>query len=160
MRRVDIDSADHTPHPREVTSGRKLLGEALGATDLDLTHFELEPGDQLSGAYHRHLEREEVFVVLAGTATFQTEEGLVDVGTGEAVYFAPGDWQLGYNEGPAVVEVLLAGAPRQLAPVEAELYCQTCERETTFRVFPERQEAGTQPEEVRRCLRCDNQFEM
>lgn len=160
MRRITIESVDNTPHPREVTSGRRLIGDALGTSDVDLTHFQLQPGDQFSGAYHRHLEREEVFVILSGTATFRTEKELVDIEAGEAIYFGPGDWQLGYNDGSDPVEALLIGVPKQLAPVEAELHCPDCDRETTFRVYPETQESGTQLTENRRCLRCGGQFEM
>lgn len=160
MEKTAVGGIEHSPHPRDVTDVRRLLGPALGTDHLDLTHYELAPGDRFSGACHRHLEREEVFLTLAGTATFETEAGPVEITAGEAVRFGPGEWQLGHNEGPEPVEALLVGTPKALAPVEAYLDCPDCERETRFRVEPQPQEGGEAMEETRQCLDCGGVFEL
>lgn len=160
MEQRALADVDHSPHPRSVASVRRLLGAELGTDHLDVTHFELDPGDQFSGAYHRHLEREEVFVILAGTATFRTEDGTRIVTAGETIYFAPSDWQLGRNESDATVEALLVGTPTELAPVEAYLDCPDCGEETRFRVEPAEQESGEPMAEHRVCTRCETVFEL
>ncbi len=38
-------------------------------------------------------------LVQSGTATFESADGDVRVGAGEAIRFAPGEWQRGHNEG-------------------------------------------------------------
>jgi mannose-6-phosphate isomerase-like protein (cupin superfamily) len=159
MRLVSVEAVEHAPHPRDAVGLRRLLGSELDTDELDLTHFELAPGEQFSGAYHRHLEREEVFYLVSGTATFETEAGEVTVSAGEAIRFAPGDWQLGRNDGSDPVEALLVGSPKQLAPVEARLDCPDCETETTFRVDPDPQDSGDEMTERRRCLECGASFE-
>ena len=160
MEQRALADVDHSPHPRDVAAVRRLLGSEVGAEHLDVTHFELDPGDQFSGAYHRHLEREEIFVILAGTATFRTADGSREVPAGEAIYFAPGDWQLGRNESDAAVEALLVGTPKALAPVEAYLDCPECDEETRFRVESAEQESGEAMAEQRVCTQCETSFEL
>lgn len=159
MRKASIDAVGHSPHPAGVTSARKLLGDACGTDDVDVTYYEVGPGDRFAGAYHRHLEREELFVVLSGEATFETEGSTVTASEGEVVYFAPGDWQLGRNDGSEPVEALLVGSPKRLAPVEAVLECPNCETETRFSVETAPQEVGARTEDVRTCQRCGESVE-
>lgn len=160
MERVAIEDVEHSPHPRGVTDGRRLLAEAFGMEDVDVTYYEVSPGDRFAGAYHRHLEREELFLVVEGTAVFRTEFGSVEVNEGEAIYFAPGDWQLGRNDRPATVEALMIGHPKPLAPVEAYLDCPNCEDERIFVVEPGSQEPGEAVPEERRCTDCGESFEL
>lgn len=53
------------------------LTAPLGTTDLAINYFECDPGEPVGLCYHRHHEQEEVFYVVSGTATFETE--VVDV---------------------------------------------------------------------------------
>ncbi len=55
-----------------------------------------------------------MFLVQSGTATFETEDGDVRVGAGEASRFAPGEWQRGHNEGDERVVALALGAPQEM----------------------------------------------
>ncbi|MFC6724995.1 cupin domain-containing protein [Halobium palmae] len=74
------------------------LSDPLGTEDLAINHYRLAPGESFSAGMHTHLDQEEVFYVVEGTATFETEAGEVDVAAGEAVRFAPGDYQTGRND--------------------------------------------------------------
>ena len=154
MDKVRLADVAHSPHPRGVTTVRRLVGAQLGTEHLDVTYYEIDPGDQFAGAYHRHLEREELFLVRAGTATFQTEDGPVAVDAGQGIHFAPGEWQLGRNDGSERVVALLIGAPKPLAPVEAYLHCPECESETRWLVHPEEQRSGESVDERKACTRC------
>lgn len=90
---------------------RRHLSAALGTTDLALVRYALSPGERFSGALHAHLDQEEVFVVLDGEATFETSEGAVTVGAGEAIRFAPGEFQSGGNASDDDLVALAVGAP-------------------------------------------------
>ncbi len=129
MEHVAIDDVDHPPtiSPADVV---RVLGPELGTTDVAVNHFELEPGNQFGFDYHRHGDQEEVFVVLAGTATFRTEDGDVEVGAGEAIRFGPGELQLGRNEGPERVVALAIGAPRDSTAIEYYRPCPACDEDT------------------------------
>ncbi len=86
MERVRLDDVENSLGPAAV---KRRLTEPLGATDVALNHYELEPGDAFGFGYHRHSAQEEVFVVESGTVTFETEDGPVEVSAGEAVRSAP-----------------------------------------------------------------------
>jgi uncharacterized cupin superfamily protein len=80
MEKVRIEDVENSVQPAAIM---RPLTEALGTTDLAVNYYELEPGDSFAFAYHSHEIQEEVFYVQAGTATFETETGAVDVGAGE-----------------------------------------------------------------------------
>jgi mannose-6-phosphate isomerase-like protein (cupin superfamily) len=123
MERVSVDDPDRRMGP---AADKRALSEPLGTTDIAVTHYELAPGDTLGFGYHRHPEQEEVFYVVEGTATFETEDGDVDVAAGEAVRFAPGEWQLGRNDGSERVVALAVGAPRDTGETEMLRECDEC----------------------------------
>ncbi|MEF8900824.1 MAG: cupin domain-containing protein [Halovenus sp.] len=56
--------------PARVT---RPLGRELATDHVNVNYFELAPGETFAFGYHRHPEQEEVFYVLEGTATFETE---------------------------------------------------------------------------------------
>lgn len=70
--------------PPSTTSPAEVypLGDPLGTTDIAINYFELAPGDRFGFDLHRHLDQEEVFYIQQGTATFETEEGDVEVAAG------------------------------------------------------------------------------
>ena len=105
---------------------KRALSGALGTTDFALNYYELAPGDAFGFGYHRHPRQEEVFYVVEGTATFETEGGDVEVGAGEAVRFAPGEWQLGRNAGEERVVALAMGAPEDSRETEMLRECPDC----------------------------------
>ncbi|WP_255193341.1 cupin domain-containing protein [Natronobeatus ordinarius] len=112
MRKVSIDGVPPEPAD-EYHSDRRPLSEPLNTSDVAITRYVLEPGERFSGSVHAHVDQEEVFVVLEGEATFETEDGEVVVGEDEAVRFGPGEFQTGANDGDEPVVALALGAPRE-----------------------------------------------
>lgn len=109
------------------------LSDALDAANLAVNHYRVPPGEGLPAGLHAHGDQEEVFVVLSGEATFETldpdrsEGGEITVGAGEAVRFAPGEYQSGRNaSADADLVVLALGAPRESEDVRVPLDCPAC----------------------------------
>jgi uncharacterized cupin superfamily protein len=123
MQRVSVDDADN--HPR-VADVQKHLTEPLSLGDMALNYYELEPGESFSGGLHTHMDQEELFYVMDGTATFETEEGAVEVGDDEAIRFAPGEYQEGKNESDERVRALAMGAPQGMGETRAKFPCREC----------------------------------
>lgn len=111
MQHVAIEDVDPRPYDDEYQTDRRPLSGPLGTEHVAVTRYALQPGERFSGSYHAHGDQEEVFVVLAGEATFETEDGVVTVGPDEAIRFGPGEFQTGYNDTDAVLEALALGAP-------------------------------------------------
>lgn len=122
----DVEPADSNSPADSV----RYLTSALDTENVAINHFELGPGDSIGYAYHRHLDQEEVFFVEGGVVTFQTEQENVEVGPGEIVRFAPGEFQLGRNRGEERARVLAIGAPRETSELEYLLECPICEERT------------------------------
>ena len=59
------------------------LRDALGVTSFGINEMLLRPGQQ--GRIHRHREQEEVYLVLEGTLTIETEDGAERFGPDELV---------------------------------------------------------------------------
>ncbi|WP_049921839.1 cupin domain-containing protein [Halopiger djelfimassiliensis] len=112
MERISIDDVDPEPYDDELHSDRRDLGDALGAAHVAVVRYALGPGERLSGAVHAHADQEELFVVLEGTATFETGDGEITVDEDEAIRFAPGEFQSGWNDANGRLVVLALGAPR------------------------------------------------
>jgi len=127
METVRVDALDNEIQPAAVV--RKLTGP-LGTTDLAINHYELEPGDSFAFAYHRHEVQEEVFYVIEGTATFETEDGDVEVGPREAIRIPPGEFQRGWNRGEDRVVALALGAPLEYGRQPKLRDCPDCGERT------------------------------
>ena len=112
MEKVAIDDVEPTPTDDHRTHDRRVLTDPLNTSDRAISHYVLEPGQRFSGSVHTHVDQEEVFVVLEGEATFDTEEGTVTVGENEAIRFAPGEFQTGWHDSEGVVVAIALGAPR------------------------------------------------
>jgi uncharacterized cupin superfamily protein len=123
MKKVTIKDVDTYLGP---AAEKRPLGKALGTTDLAVNYYELEPGDSFAFGYHSHGNQEEVFYVQSGVVTFETEEGAVDVSAGEAIRFAPGEFQRGVNESDDDVVALALGAPRESGELEMLRECPDC----------------------------------
>jgi len=128
MRKAQIKGIDSWMGPAGV---ERSLTKALGAEDVAINYYELDPGESFAFGYHRHEGQEEVFCVLEGEATFETgeprsgsgstsgetasEDDETTVGAGEAVRFGPGEWQQGWNRGNERVKALAPGPHRRAA---------------------------------------------
>ena len=134
MQRVDIDDVE--PMSFRDDLDRRALTEPLGTSDLAINRYVLEPGQAFAAGLHTHLHQEEVFYVIEGTATFETkfeptaESETVEVGAGEAIRFAPGEYQQGRNESEDTVVALALGGPKESTDVRIPIPCRECESET------------------------------
>lgn len=147
MERVSVDDLEDSVQPATVM---RHLSDPLGLTDMAINYYELEPGDSFAFAYHSHEVQEEVFYVIEGTATFETESGPVDVGAGEAIRFGREELQRGWNHGDERVVALALGAPLEYGTQVKLRHCPACGEET------DQELAGADDEEavVARCKRC------
>jgi len=127
MRKADIEGIDSWMGPATVK--RSLTG-TLGAEDVAINYYELEPGESFAFGYHRHEGQEEVFYVIDGEATFETEDGEETVGAGEAIRIAPGEWQQGWNRGEKRVKALAIGAPQESGETTILRECPDCGERT------------------------------
>jgi uncharacterized cupin superfamily protein len=127
MEQVDPDAVENSLQP---AATMRPLTEALDCTDLAINYYELDPGDSFAFAYHAHEVQEEVFYVLSGTATFETEGGPVEVGPREAVRFGPGEFQRGWNEGEERIRALALGAPLEYGDQPKLRDCPACGERT------------------------------
>ncbi|MCU4718107.1 cupin domain-containing protein [Halapricum hydrolyticum] len=147
MEKVRIDEVENSLQPAAVM---RPLTDALGATDLAINYYELEPGDSFAFAYHSHEIQEEVFYVQEGTATFETEDGPVEVAGGEVVRFGPEEFQRGWNRSDERVRALALGAPLEYGTQPKLRYCPDCEEETDNRLARTDDDAAV----VAYCERC------
>ncbi|ELZ28224.1 cupin [Halosimplex carlsbadense 2-9-1] len=127
MDHIDREDVERRMGP---AADERALAAALDTDELALNYYELDPGDSFGFGYHRHPDQEEVFYVVEGTATFETEDGEVAVSAGEAVRFAPGEWQLGRNAGDGRCVALAMGAPKDARRTEMIRECPDCEGRT------------------------------
>jgi uncharacterized cupin superfamily protein len=127
MEKLAVDDVDSWQGPASV---KRPLGRTLGLTDAALNYYELEPGESFAFGYHRHAGQEEVFYVLEGEATFETEDGDIDVAAGELVRFEPGEWQQGHNRSDERVRALALGAPAESGETEILRDCPDCGERT------------------------------
>lgn len=123
METVSVDDLDNGARAATVT---KRLTDPLDLADMALNYYELAPGDSFSGGLHTHMNQEEVFYVLDGTATFETLDEEVTVEAGEVVRFPPGEYQEGRNEDDERVRALAFGAPQEQGETRTPLPCRTC----------------------------------
>lgn len=147
MKRVSLDHA--VPEPLGESSERVALASALGAEAVAINRYTIAPGEGFPGGLHAHYDQEEVFVVLEGTATFETYPpldrtspppdggdgsggtdqrtgGICRVEAGEAVRFAPGEFQSGRNDGDEPLVALALGAPAESTDVSLPVPCPAC----------------------------------
>lgn len=127
MERITIDEIDPVVDSATV---KRPLTDALGAAHLVINAYELDPGDSFAYGYHVHERQEEVFIITAGTVTFETADGDVRVNEGEVVRFAPGEYQQGTNRGDERVEAIVLGAPQESGNSEILRTCEHCGERT------------------------------
>jgi len=151
MRKIAVTDVDRVPNPASV---RRPLANALGAEHVAVNYYELEPGESFAFGYHYHEDQEEVFYVISGTATFETAEDDVEVGAGEVLYVAPGEFQQGFNRGEESVVALALGAPKETSGGgEVRRACPECGEQTRHR-FASEDDGRTR---LTICLECDTE---
>jgi uncharacterized cupin superfamily protein len=123
MNRVTVDACDAASY---AGIERRDLGEAVDADAVGLNHYTVEPDERIAGL-HTHLDQEEVFVVLSGEATFETLDGGLSVREGEAIRFAPGEFQSCTNQSDEQLVVLALGAPAGTDQLRVPVGCHACE---------------------------------
>jgi len=143
MQRVDLDAVD--PGPTDGPVGTLGLSGPLDATDVAINRYRVPPDEGLPAGLHAHTDQEEVFLVLSGTATFETlvppavtdgeprwsgggdvETDVVVVDRGEAIRFPPGEFQSARNGGDGELVVLAIGAPADSEDVRIPVACPDC----------------------------------
>lgn len=127
MEKVAVDELENSIQPSAVM---RHLTKPLGLTDMALNYYELEPGDSFAFAYHNHALQEELFFVVSGTATFDTDDGPVEVGPKEVVRFDREEFQRGWNRGEERVVALAMGAPLEYGEQVTLRDCETCGERT------------------------------
>ncbi len=123
MEKVRIDEVDDRMGPADV---KRPLSRALDAEHVAINYYELDPGESFAFGYHSHADQEELFYLQAGTVTFETAEGEVEVSAGEAIRFGPGESQRGVNTGDERVVALAIGAPQESGDLHLLRECVNC----------------------------------
>jgi uncharacterized cupin superfamily protein len=131
MEKATIDELDNWMGPASV---KRPLGKALGTEHMGLRFYELEPGESTAFGYHAHGNQEEVFYVVEGELTFETEDGDVTVGAGEAIRFAPGEFQQSRNDTDGRVRTLGIGAPAEAGELTLLRECPECGERTDHEI--------------------------
>jgi uncharacterized cupin superfamily protein len=80
---------------------------ALGAEQTGVTHFRLHPGKR-SPFTHRHVEAEEVYVILAGSGRVKLDDEVADIRPLDAIRVAP-QVARAFEAGPDGLEWLAFG---------------------------------------------------
>ena len=163
MKKVAIEDVEVEVNPMGVHSVRRPVAQALGTEHFAMNYFELEPGESFSGGMHTHHDQEEVFYVQEGTAKFDTPDDEIVVEEGELIRFAPGDFQMGYNDpdvgekNETVVGFALGapGAMHDWDEIESILHCQECDEETGHSTH-----LVEGPAFEMECLECGNSFQI
>lgn len=128
MEKVHIDDLER--YMGAASEWRPVDG-ALGAENLSLGYYELEPDDEfLFGGIYRYEKREEVFYVQQGSITFETEDRTVEAVSGDVVRFAPDEWKGGTNTGTERAVMLQLGAPQERGERTYLRECPDCGERT------------------------------
>jgi uncharacterized cupin superfamily protein len=73
-----------------LVSDFSIIDKGLKTNNLNFDLRRLDPG-QYSSLHHSHRHAEELFLILSGTATLRTPEGLTEVREGDLLFFEAGD---------------------------------------------------------------------
>ncbi|QLD86025.1 cupin domain-containing protein [Natronomonas halophila] len=142
MNRVTVDACDVASY---AGIERRNLGEAVETDAVALNHYAVDPGERIAGL-HTHLDQEEVFVVLSGSAVFETLDGKRAVTEDEAIRFAPGEFQSCTNRADERLVVLAVGAPAGTDELRVPVGCHACEADAMALEFAAGEERLVCPE--------------
>ncbi|WP_436923891.1 cupin domain-containing protein [Halosimplex amylolyticum] len=132
---------DDLPSSSALDVDRRGLSGPLETSDVAINRYRIPPGEGFPSGLHAHVDQEEIFVVLDGTAVFETLPASdrpsapaepprtgreITVEAGEAIRFAPGEYQSGYNAGESDLVAFAIGAPRESTDVRVPVRCPEC----------------------------------
>lgn len=104
--KTDVDSV--VP---EEWGGMWFLKGQLDTDHLGFSILELEPGGKGKEHDETGTGQEEIYYVVAGTATIELDEETVTVGEDEAIRLDPGERRQIHNHGEERMKLVLVGAP-------------------------------------------------
>lgn len=133
MEKISIDEIGSDAYRRDID--RRELTEPLKTSDVAINYYHLEPGEELSGGMHTHMDQEEIFIIVEGEVAFETPNGEIEVTAGDVIRFGPGDFQTGYNDGDTDLVAYALGGPRDSEDVRVPRECVECGHEN-MRVIP------------------------
>ncbi len=104
---VALETVDEAGFGSDGQQTRFAAG-ALAAERTGVTHHRFAPGHR-QGFGHRHVEAEEVYVVLSGSGRIRLDDEIVELRRLDAIRVAPPVVR-GFEAGPEGLEVLAVGA--------------------------------------------------
>lgn len=172
MEKVSVTDIDTVPHLMGVNSERRPVSRTIDDMGFAMVIFELEPGEAFSGAPHKHLDQEELFYILEGTATWTTKDEpgddpeTTEVGPNEIIHFPADDrYQNGTNQSDSIVRGITIGSPGDRHEWKQALGladCPECRRETEHTFVPTEDAADIRmpsaDEMVIECTECGNRL--
>jgi mannose-6-phosphate isomerase-like protein (cupin superfamily) len=87
----------------------RFARKPLGLEQSGISHYTMAPNYRLPFGHH-HVEQEEVYVVVAGTARFKVGDEVVELGPWDALRVSPKTTR-GMESGADGAEILAFGAP-------------------------------------------------
>ena len=92
---IKKEDRDYQPHPARVDGWRLMTDmsrqhKGLNPQYLNFDMRELPP-HQYNAAYHFHRYAEELFMMVTGSATLRTPEGLTEINADDIVFFEAGE---------------------------------------------------------------------
>ena len=107
IRLTDVDDAAPANGFAENWEAR-VARTALGAERTGVSHFRLRPGKR-SPFTHRHVQAEEIYVILGGSGQIKLDDEVADVRPLDAIRVAP-QVARAFEAGPEGLEFLVVGA--------------------------------------------------
>jgi uncharacterized cupin superfamily protein len=134
--------------------GVRILSDGLDTDSVSINQYELNPGESSTVSIHRHWVQEELFYIVSGTVTFESQSAEMAAEAGEIVRIPPGTFQLGTNEGDDQATALAIGAPQEYEEeTEWLVDCEVC-GDRTINVYGEAEADGEYRFE---CIDCGNE---
>lgn len=124
MERVRISEIDDPELKSSVDF--RALSDSLGATDVSVNWYRIDPQSRLPWGLHAHYDQEELFLVLDGRLTIDLIDESFDLATGEAIRFEPGEYQAARNAHDSPVTFVAIGAPSGSEDIRTPRPCGTC----------------------------------
>jgi len=122
--------------------GIRVLSDELDTDGISVNYYELTPGESFTVSIHRHGVQKELFYIVSGTVTFESESEEMTVESGEIIRIPPGTFQLGTNYGDEPATGLALGVPREYEEeTEWLVECEECGHRTVH-IFSEAEVDG------------------
>ena len=102
--------ADVTDRSPDDTMEWRMSRGAVGSRQVGVSRFTYAPGARMPFG-HRHLEQEEVYVVVGGSGRLKLDDDIVDVAEWDVIRVAP-DVMRAFEAGPDGLDLLCVGGRR------------------------------------------------